>query len=77
MMPLPHDLNQPWCDAAWQRRTQVILDSYRRFLGRELIERADQIAVADCFCWVAANMNGKGCDRPVQNCMMFFILQGW
>lgn len=39
MTPPPPDENEPWRDLDWQRRTGLILDSYRRFLGRELIER--------------------------------------
>lgn len=36
----PHDENEPWRDSGWQRRTALILDSYRHWLGRDLIDRA-------------------------------------
>lgn len=39
MTSLPPDEEEPWRDASWQRRTRLLLDSYRRFLGVELIAR--------------------------------------
>ncbi len=30
---------EPWRDPAWQRQTRIMLDSFRRFVGRELIAR--------------------------------------
>jgi len=40
MTPPPVDPNEPWRDRQWQRCTQLLLDSYRRFLGCELIDRS-------------------------------------
>lgn len=39
MTTLPRHEDEPWRDEAWQGRTQLILDSYRRFTRRELVAR--------------------------------------
>lgn len=46
----PHLLNahgrfdaEPWREAAWQAHTQLLLDSFRRLLGRELIAREGDV----------------------------------
>jgi hypothetical protein len=31
--------DQPWVDAGWQAQTQLLLDSFRALLGRELVAR--------------------------------------
>ena len=33
------NLDTPWQDLAWQQQIQRLLDSYRRWLGQELIDR--------------------------------------
>ncbi|MBU2550620.1 MAG: 4Fe-4S binding protein [Proteobacteria bacterium] len=61
--------------------TQIEVYPYDRVT--EIIERAEKIAVADCFCRVSAKMRGKGCDAPLRNCMMFsshaeyYVENGW
>lgn len=37
---MPLDPQAPWTDAAWIDRTRLLLDSYARWLGVELIPRA-------------------------------------
>jgi hypothetical protein len=36
----PDQLDTPWQTAEWQAHTQRLLDSYRRWLGRDLIDRS-------------------------------------
>ena len=49
----------------------------------EIIDRADKIAVTDCYCRVSARMRGQWCGRTIQNCMLFsahaeyYIDNGW
>jgi hypothetical protein len=42
----------------------------------ELLEGAKAWAVVDCICRVQQKLVGKGCDRPVHNCMIFAPVEG-
>ncbi|MBM3189146.1 MAG: 4Fe-4S dicluster domain-containing protein [Chloroflexi bacterium] len=39
--------------------------------ARALIEGAQSWGVRDCICRVQQRLVGKGCDRPVENCLVF------
>jgi electron transport complex protein RnfB len=49
----------------------------------EIIEQADKIGVTNCICRTKANMEGTGCGKTVENCMIFspyidlYIDNGW
>lgn len=36
---LPADLDRPWLDTAWLGHAQLLLDSFARLLGKELLDR--------------------------------------
>jgi electron transport complex protein RnfB len=42
----------------------------------ELLEGANAWAVTDCICRVQQRLVGKGCDRPVHNCLIFAGVAG-
>jgi electron transport complex protein RnfB len=42
----------------------------------ELLENAKAWAVQDCICRVQQKLVGKGCDRPVNNCLIFAPVEG-
>lgn len=42
----------------------------------ELLERAKAWGVRDCICRVQQKLVGKGCDRPVENCLAFAPVEG-
>ena len=42
----------------------------------ELLEGAKAWAVTDCICRVQQRLVGKGCDRPVHNCLVFAPVAG-
>ncbi len=42
----------------------------------ELLESAKAWAVRDCICRVQQKLIGKGCDRPVENCLVFAPVEG-
>lgn len=42
----------------------------------ELLENAKAWAVVDCICRVQQRLVGKGCDRPVHNCLVFAPAEG-
>jgi len=42
----------------------------------ELLETAKSWAVRDCICRVQQKLVGKGCDRPVENCLVFAPVEG-
>jgi len=42
----------------------------------ELLENAKSWAVRDCICRVQQKLIGKGCDRPVENCLVFAPIEG-
>ena len=42
----------------------------------ELLENAKSWAVRDCICRVQQKLVGKGCDRPVENCLAFAPVEG-
>ena len=42
----------------------------------ELLERAKSWGVRDCICRVQQKLVGKGCDRPVENCLVFAPVEG-
>ena len=42
----------------------------------ELLESAKSWGVRDCLCRVQQKLVGKGCDRPIENCMVFAPIEG-
>ncbi len=42
----------------------------------ELLEGAKSWGVRDCICRVQQRLIGKGCDHPVENCLMFAPVEG-
>jgi electron transport complex protein RnfB len=42
----------------------------------ELVEGAKSWGVRDCICRVQQRLIGKGCDRPVENCLVFAPIEG-
>jgi Na+-translocating ferredoxin:NAD+ oxidoreductase subunit B len=42
----------------------------------EMIENAKSWAVRDCICRVQQRLIGKGCDHPVENCLVFAPVEG-
>jgi Pyruvate/2-oxoacid:ferredoxin oxidoreductase delta subunit len=42
----------------------------------ELLENAKSWAVRDCICRLQQQLVGKGCDRPIENCMVFAPVEG-
>jgi Fe-S-cluster-containing hydrogenase component 2 len=42
----------------------------------ELLENAKSWAVRDCICRVQQKLVGKGCDRPIENCLVFAPVEG-
>jgi electron transport complex protein RnfB len=42
----------------------------------ELLEGAKSWGVRDCICRVQQRLVGKGCDRPVENCVVFAPAEG-
>jgi len=39
--------------------------------ARELVQKYDKIAVADCICRVERGLLGHECERPMENCLIF------
>ena len=42
----------------------------------ELIEDAKAWGVRDCICRVQQKLIGKGCDRPLESCLIFAPVEG-
>jgi Pyruvate/2-oxoacid:ferredoxin oxidoreductase delta subunit len=42
----------------------------------ELLENAKSWGVRDCICRVQQKLVGKGCERPVENCLVFAPVEG-
>jgi len=42
----------------------------------QLLENAKSWGVRDCVCRVQQHLVGKGCDRPVENCLVFAPVEG-
>jgi len=42
----------------------------------ELLENAQSWGVRDCICRVQQKLVGKGCDRPIENCLVFAPVEG-
>ena len=42
----------------------------------ELLENAKSWGVRDCICRVQQKLIGKGCDRPIENCLVFAPVEG-
>jgi electron transport complex protein RnfB len=42
----------------------------------EMLEGAKAWGVSDCICRVQQRLVGKGCDRPVENCLVFAPVDG-
>jgi electron transport complex protein RnfB len=42
----------------------------------ELLNSAKSWGVLDCICRVQQKLIGKGCDRPVENCLVFAPIEG-
>jgi len=41
-----------------------------------LLENAKSWGVRDCLCRIQQKLVGKGCDRPIENCMVFAPVEG-
>ncbi len=54
--------------------TGVEIYPYERATG--LLEGAKAWGVRDCICRVQQKLIGKGCDRPVENCLVFAPVEG-
>jgi len=52
----------------------LVIFPYER--ATELLENAKSWAVRDCICRVQQKLIGKGCDRPIENCMVFAPVEG-
>ena len=50
-------------------RFQIAIQPYER--ASALLERALSWGVRDCICRVQQKLVGKGCDRPVNSCLVF------
>ncbi len=42
----------------------------------ELLKNAKSWGVRDCLCRVQQKLVGKGCDRPIENCLIFAPIEG-
>jgi len=42
----------------------------------QLLENAKSWGVRDCICRVQQRLIGKGCERPIENCMVFAPVEG-
>ena len=42
----------------------------------ELLQQAKAWGVRDCICRVQQKLVGKGCDRPIENCLTFAHVEG-
>ena len=42
----------------------------------ELVENAKSWGVRDCICRVQQRLIGKGCDHPIENCLVFAPIEG-
>jgi electron transport complex protein RnfB len=42
----------------------------------ELLENAKSWGVRDCICRLQQKLIGKGCDRPIENCLVFAPIEG-
>ena len=42
----------------------------------ELLENAKSWGVRDCICRVQQHLVGKGCDHPIENCLVFAPVEG-
>jgi ferredoxin len=52
------------------------LEVYPYERASDLLENARSWAVRDCICRVQQKLIGKGCDRPVGNCLLFAPVEG-
>ncbi len=52
----------------------VEIYAYER--ATEFLEKAKAWGVRDCICRVQQKLVGKGCDRPVDNCLVFAPVEG-
>ena len=52
------------------------IEIYPYELATELLENAKSWGVRDCICRVQQKLVGKGCDRPVENCLIFAPVEG-
>jgi Fe-S-cluster-containing hydrogenase component 2 len=55
-------------------RFELEVHPYERAV--ELIEGARAWGVRDCICRVQQRLVGKGCDRPIENCLVFAPVEG-
>jgi hypothetical protein len=78
MVPHP-DANTPWRDSAWQQQIQRLLNSYMRWVGKELIARsgspADQARRVFEAPFVVVS-HGTQCD-PILNSANAIALRLW
>jgi ferredoxin len=54
----------------------VGIEIYPYERATELLEGAQAWGVRDCICRVQQKLVGKGCDRPVENCLVFAPVEG-
>jgi Pyruvate/2-oxoacid:ferredoxin oxidoreductase delta subunit len=52
------------------------IEIYPYELATELLEGAKAWGVRDCICRVQQKLVDKGCDRPVENCLVFAPVEG-
>jgi len=52
----------------------VEIYAYER--ASELLEKAKAWGVRDCICRVQQRLVGKGCDHPIENCLVFAPVEG-
>jgi ferredoxin len=52
------------------------VDIYTYELASDLLEKAKAWGVRDCICRTQQKLLGKGCDRPVENCLVFAPVEG-
>jgi hypothetical protein len=52
------------------------LEIYPYEQATELLEAAKAWGVRDCICRIQQKLVGRGCDRPVENCLVFAPVEG-
>lgn len=54
----------------------VDIEIYAYERAAKLLENAKAWGVRDCMCRIQQKLVGKGCDRPVENCLVFAPIEG-
>ncbi|MDY0038838.1 MAG: 4Fe-4S binding protein [Desulforhabdus sp.] len=77
---IPHFFDQSYYSRTPQLRTIPISGSISAEQAvmpyeeaRRIIEEQDKIIVAPCICRKEHQMTGKGCDRPLESCLVFGV----